>query len=221
MSKVTPFQRKQYERTLQHLKDDKSANMQLVLIPATGDYEHGVQDQSRLFVPPASPEAPHQILGAMCLQYPLSRGSIHIKSNDPFQHPAVDPNFMAHEADSLVMAAGLKMLSKVGDSKAMDGKLLSRLLPGKDVDLNDAKQGQKWAHEWVISEYHPCGSVAMGDAVDSRLRVNGVRGLRVADGSVFPNHVSGNMVSSVYAVAEKAADIIKEDWKLAATTKGA
>lgn len=52
----------------------------------------------------------------------------------------------------------------------------------------------------------------MGDALDSRLKVKGVNGLRVADASVFPNNVSGNIVSSVYAVAEKAADMIKAEW---------
>ena len=55
----------------------------------------------------------------------------------------------------------------------------------------------------------------MGDTVDSHLRVYGVKGLRVADASIFPNHVSGNICSSVYAVAEKAADIIKADWDYA------
>lgn len=119
MTKLTPFQKKQYvsrrmgsavppprliwtqanlcfplhrfECTLAHLKDDKSANLQLVLVAATADTEHGVEDQSRLFVPPATAESPHQITGAMCLEYPLSRGTVHIKSSDPTQHPAVDP----------------------------------------------------------------------------------------------------------------------------------
>ena len=50
----------------------------------------------------------------------------------------------------------------------------------------------------------------MGEVVDEKLKVKGVRGLRVVDASVFPGHVSGNILSSVYAVAEKAADIIKE-----------
>lgn len=64
-----------------------------------------------------------------------------------------------------------------------------------------------------MGEYHPCGSVAMGDALDSKLNVKGCRNLRVADASIFPNHVSGNIVSSVYALAERAAEIIKQDWE--------
>jgi choline dehydrogenase-like flavoprotein len=58
--------------------------------------------------------------------------------------------------------------------------------------------------------------VAMGAALDSHLRVKGVKGLRVADASIFPNNVSGNICSSVYSVAEKAADLIKEDHGLKA-----
>ena len=55
----------------------------------------------------------------------------------------------------------------------------------------------------------------MGDVVDSQLKVKGVRGLRVVDASIFPNHISGNICSSVYAIAEKAADIIKVEYGFA------
>ena len=217
---LTPFQRKQYEQTLQQLKDDKSANLQIVVIPATANMPEGIMDQSKLFKVPGPGEG-HGMFAALCLQYPLSRGSIHIKSADPFEHPAIDPNFNAHPADAAVLAAGLRMLNKITDSKAMQGKLKKRVAPPPEIDLNDSKQGAEWARQIILSEYHPCGSVAMGDALDSRLRVEGVKGLRVIDGSVFPNHVSGNMVSSVYMVAEKGADLIKEDWQYAALSKKA
>jgi choline dehydrogenase-like flavoprotein len=59
----------------------------------------------------------------------------------------------------------------------------------------------------------------MGSVLDSRLRVKGVSGLRVVDASVFPNNVSGNIVSSVYATAEKAADTIKADHSYVALQK--
>lgn len=49
------------------------------------------------------------ITGAMCLQYPLSRGTVHIKSADPKEHPAIDPAFLEHPADAAVLAASVKV----------------------------------------------------------------------------------------------------------------
>lgn len=160
------------------------------------------------------------VTAAMCLQYPLSRGSVHIKSSDPNAHPTLDPAFLSHPADAAVLAAGVKMLDKVTNSKAMEGKIAKRTFPkDQSLDLQDTEQAKAAVYNLVLSEYHPVGSCAVGDALDSRLRVKGVRNLRVADASVFPNHVSGNCVSSVYAVAEKAADLVKEDWDHAALAR--
>lgn len=109
MPSLSPFQKKQYERTLEHLKDDKSANLQLVLVPTTGNADKGVEDQSVLFPPPAQGQ-PMGITGAMCLQYPLARGTVHIKSADPTELPTVDPNFIGHPADAAVLGAGLQVM---------------------------------------------------------------------------------------------------------------
>lgn len=87
-----------------------------------------------------------------------------------------------------------------------------RAYPPAYRDLDDAAEREEAVKDWVMGEYHLIGTCAMGEVVDSRLRVKGVQGLRVVDASVFPNHVSGNICSSVYTVAEKAADLIKEDW---------
>ena len=219
---VSLFQRKQYERTIEHLKDDKSANLQIILVCHGGNPVEGCQDQSRLF-PPIGPGEPMSITAVVCLQYPLSRGSVHIKTPNVSDHPEIDPGFLRHPADAAVLAAGVKMLSKITDSKAMEGKIAKRTFPqDPELDLTDTKQAEAAVRDFVMSEYHPVGSCAVGDALDSRLRVKGVRNLRVADASVFPNHVSGNCVSSVYAVAEKAADLIKADWEYAAlSSKGA
>lgn len=101
----------------------------------------------------------------------------------------------------------------MGLSTHLKSSISRRSFPDPSVDLQDFEQAKEAVRDVVIGEYHVCGSVAMGDALDSRLCVKGVQGLRVADASVFPNNVSGNIVSSVYAVAEKAADMIKEDWE--------
>lgn len=183
----------------------------MVLVNATPGYEKGVYDQSVLF-PPVDPTKGQATSFAVCLQYPVSRGSIHIKSSNPDELPIVDPQYNSHSADIAVSAAGLKMVDKATRSKHLEGKLAKRLLPREGLDMSKTADARKAVEEWTLGEYHPCGSIAMGDALDSRLRVNGVKGLRVADASIFPNHVSGNIVSSVYALAEKAADIIKEDY---------
>jgi choline dehydrogenase-like flavoprotein len=211
MSTITPYQQKQYARIIAHLKADDSENLQMVMVGSRSGFEAGTSDQRNLFPGPESPESPHQITGAMCLQYPVSRGSVHIETNDVKDHPAVDPGYLSHPADVGVLAAGITMLGHTEKSSHIADKIASRVKPLPEIDICDQANAEKWVRDWVISEYHVCGSVAMGDALDTRLRVKGVDGLRVIDASVFPNNVSGNIVSSVYMVAERGADIIKED----------
>lgn len=210
---LTPYQRKQYERTIAHLQDDASANLQLVLVPNRYGMEQGIEDQSRVFPPPADPiNDPQAISAAMCLQYPLSRGTVHIKTSLATDHPAVDPAFLKNESDVDVLAAGLKMLGHVEQSPHLRDKISQRLYPRPEADMFSTQEMKDAVREICMSEYHACGSVAMGDATDTKLVVKGTRNVRCVDASIFPNHVSGNIVSSVYAVAEKAADLIKEDW---------
>lgn len=79
LDNATPYQCKQFKRIIEHLKSDISANLQLVLVPSTFGGAEGVEDQSKLFPPPAAGSNPG-ISAAICLQYPVSRGSVHIKS---------------------------------------------------------------------------------------------------------------------------------------------
>ena len=216
------FQKKQWDQVIAHLRNPKSANLQLVFVGATGDFENGTPDQSKLWPPPPSADQPHGVTFAVCMQYPVARGTIHIKSADPTEHPTVDPNYLNHPADVAVMAAGLKFAEKLVAAPALEGKMGQRIHPPPErFPLTSVAERRVAAQEYCIGEYHSCGSCAIGSTVDSKLRVYGVKGLRVADASVFANNVSGNIVSSVYAVAEKAADIIKHDWDHAALDKSA
>ncbi|KAL4972784.1 hypothetical protein BDW66DRAFT_169211 [Aspergillus desertorum] len=203
------FHEKQLQQVIAHLESDVSANLQLVLLPCTID-KNGVEHQRGLFAPPPAGE-PVGMSAALCLQYPVSRGSIHISSNDPSVPPTIQPNYITHSADVSVLAAFLRWADKVGHAPPFASSISRRSLPGPSINLQDLEQAKRAVRDVVVGEYHICGSVAMGDALDSRLRIKGAEGLRVVDASVFPNNVSGNIMSSVYAVAEKAADLVKED----------
>ena len=165
-----------------------------------------------LFAKRPEPGSPSGIIFALLLSYPASRGSVHIKSADVREHPAVDPGYLTHPADTAVIAAGLRFIDKASKSPHLASSLVERTWPAPDLDMTKPEVSRKAVEDVVMGTYHPIGSCAMGDVVDGSLKVKGVKGLRVVDASVFPNHVSGNICSSVYAVAENAADIIKSDY---------
>ncbi|KAF2666429.1 alcohol oxidase, partial [Microthyrium microscopicum] len=205
----TEFQKKQLQQIIIHLEDSKSANLQMVVIPASMNPD-AAGDQSKIVTP--DPNGPDGITLAICLQYPVSRGSIHIKSADPKDSPVIDPAYLKHSADAAVLAGGMKLFDRVTKSSKLAPMIEKRYCPEPDKDLQDLRVGEAEVYNAVFGEYHSCGSVAMGDALDSRLKVKGVKSVRVVDASIFPNNVSGNICSSVYSLAEKAADLIKEDW---------
>lgn len=78
---TSDFHKRQLEKVVRHLKSDTSANLQLVLIPATANFEDGIENQAVVFPPPSRPDQPMGITMALCLQYPVARGSIHITSS--------------------------------------------------------------------------------------------------------------------------------------------
>ena len=133
---------------------------------------------------------------------------------DPTQHPAVDPGYLRHPADKAILAAGLRLFDKIIKNPNVKDMVGKRTTPPSDVDFQDIKQCERAVEELVLGQYHANGSCAMGAALDSRLRVNGVKGIRVCDASVFPADISGNIQGTVYAVGEIAADFIKEEYQL-------
>jgi len=207
----TPFQEKQYEQIIAHLRSPKSANVHIVMVPATGDIDHGIEDQTKLF-PVPKPGQPHGIIVSTCVEYPASRGSVHITSSDPFAKPRIDPGYASHPADAAVAAAGMAFAERVANNRHCKDHISRRYEPNDmDFDLQNLENGAKQFQKNCMGEYHPIGTCSMSQVVDERLRVKGVNGLRVVDASIMPNHVSGNILSSVYVIGEKGADLIKED----------
>ncbi|PYH90613.1 alcohol oxidase [Aspergillus ellipticus CBS 707.79] len=202
---------KQRHRTVAHLLDRHAAAIQVVGIPTNFGIGHAYLDCSKLS--PGAPPGGNACYSLMVSSmYPVSRGSSHVQSSDPLVPPQIDLGFLAHPADADVLAAGVTFADRVFQSEPMRGQVKTRVEPSPDIDLEDRDQARGYVRDRVMSYHHAAGTCALGTVVDERLYVRGVKGLRVVDASVFPTQVSHAILSTVYAVAEKAADLIREDY---------
>ncbi|KAK3693381.1 hypothetical protein B0T22DRAFT_436567 [Podospora appendiculata] len=175
------------------------------------------------------PTLPRNFLTVMTvLNHPLSRGSVHITGPDVGTLPAWDPRYNDNKLDMEVLARGVQFVEKIIAPETPLGGLFKQgaaaripaIVPGDELE-----QAREIVRQRQISVFHVSGSCAMlpreeGGVVDERLQVYGVRGLRVVDASIFPLEPLGNIQSTVYAVAERAADFIKEDYYAAAAGRG-
>ncbi|KAL8800726.1 MAG: hypothetical protein Q9182_004969 [Xanthomendoza sp. 2 TL-2023] len=153
------------------------------------------------------------------LAQPFSRGSVHITSPSVSDPPSIDPRYLSHPLDVEILARHMMYIPTIAKTEPLASLVKDggRLLP-EGIDLQSLNSAKEHCKRHIITNNHPCGTCAMmpvemGGVVDSRLKVYGVKGLRVVDASIFPMIPRGNIQSSVYAVAEKAADLIVEDWK--------
>lgn len=152
---------------------------------------------------------------------PQSRGSVMLASRDPRDAPIIDPNFFGEEADFIALMKGAQIQQKIIESRLFDpirGKMLHPVQAGNLEELaNDIRNR-------ADSQYHPVGTCKMGTdklaVVDPRLRVRGVEGLRVVDASIMPTLIGGNINAPTIMIAEKAADMIREDARVNSPTAG-
>ena len=147
----------------------------------------------------------------VCLLRPLSRGSVTLASADPAAAPLVDPNFLAEPDDMHRLVRGFKLMRRLLQQPALAGYRGTEL-PASAAAQTDA-QIEQFIRGHADTIYHPVGTCRMGsgstDVVDAELRVHGVQGLRVVDGSVMPRVVGGNTNAPTIMIAEKASDMIK------------
>ncbi|MBS0593834.1 MAG: choline dehydrogenase [Proteobacteria bacterium] len=150
---------------------------------------------------------------SVCQLRPESRGHVRIRSADPFQPPQMQPNYLSTDLDRRTAVAGVKAARAIAQSPAMRALVKRELKPGPEA--GDDAALLEFCRNHGATIFHPSGTCKMGhDAmavVDARLRVHGVPGLRVIDGSVMPTLVSGNTNGPIVMMAEKAVDMIRED----------
>ena len=149
---------------------------------------------------------------APCQLRPESRGTIHIKTGDPFDRPAIRPNYLADPMDQTTTVEGLKWGRKIAAQAALAPWVAGEILPTTAV-ATDAEL-LAYAQASGSTLYHPVGTAQMGRAsdpmtvVDPELRVHGMENLRVVDASVMPRLVSGNTNAPTVMIAEKASEMI-------------
>jgi choline dehydrogenase len=150
---------------------------------------------------------------SVCNLRPESRGHVRIKSPDPRAHPSIHPNYLAVDGDRRVAANAIRLTRRICAAPALRRYSPEEFKPGPQYQ-SEEELGRA-AGEIGTTIFHPVGTCKMGSdaaaVVDERLRVHGVAALRVADASVMPTITSGNTNAPTIMIAEKAADMIRED----------
>jgi choline dehydrogenase len=158
-------------------------------------------------------EAMHDFPGCTIVAIPCrpeSRGWLRIRSPDPAAPPAIQPNYLATQGDRDTVVAGLRISRRVFQSPAMRKLVTEEYLPGAKAVTDDDLL--EHVRNTAGTTFHPTSTCMMGQhrtaVVDTELKVYGMTGLRVIDGSVMPTVVSGNTNATCIMIAEKGADMI-------------
>lgn len=150
---------------------------------------------------------------SVCQLRPNSRGEIRIASADPTRPPSIRANYLSDVLDQRTAVAAIRAARAMADAPAMADYVRREVKPGRQAE-SDAEL-LDFCRDNGATIFHPSGTCSMGQGamavVDARLRVHGVQGLRVVDCSAMPTLVSGNTNAPVVMMAEKAADMIRED----------
>lgn len=152
---------------------------------------------------------------SVCNLNPSSRGSVHLRSPRFEDAPAIAPNYLSTEEDRKVAADSLRVTRRIVEQPALAPYRPEEWKPGAAYRTDE--ELARVAGDIGTTIFHPVGTARMGAAddpmavLDSRLRVRGVRGLRVVDASAMPTITSGNTNSPTLMMAEKAAAWIRAE----------
>ena len=146
---------------------------------------------------------------SVCNLRPVSRGSIHARSMDPFDAPVIAPNYLSEPEDRRVAIDAIRVSRNIVAQPSLQRYQPDEFLPGAHVETDDDLASA--AGDIGTTIFHPVGTAKMGTesdpmaVTDAKLRVRGLDGLWIVDASVMPNITSGNTNSPTMMIAEKAA----------------
>lgn len=152
---------------------------------------------------------------SVCHLRPSSRGSIEVVSPDSALAPRIAPNYLSTPEDRAVAVAAMRLTRRIVSAPALAPFRPVEYLPGVGADSDESLADA--AGQIGTTIFHPVGTCKMGPGsdpvavVDARLRVHGVKGLRVVDASIMPTITSGNTNAPTLMIAEKGAAMILED----------
>ncbi|PPR07314.1 hypothetical protein CVT26_013674 [Gymnopilus dilepis] len=197
----------QYEFALKGLEEDNSAPVEINFEPGYAGPTKNFSDR---------PARKFSAINAVLVN-PWSRGRTHISSSDAKDMPTIDPAYYAHPLDLITHVKSIQLGREMLRMPPLDTIYDGEFEPGDDVKTEDALT--EWAVDTSGSDNHIMGSLAMmpeeyGGVVDSRLRVYGVENVRVVDASIIPFPISAHLSATVYMIAERGSDFIKEDARM-------
>jgi choline dehydrogenase len=164
------------------------------------------------------PAVEHGIAFGPGVVKPTSRGSVTLRTPNPYSKPRILHNYLTTDEDRQTILEGVRIALNISQQQALKPVITGEFIAPKP----DASDEELWQYieDQSMTLYHPTSTCAIGPVVDSRLRVHGVEGLRVVDASVMPTIVRGNTNGPTIMIAEKAADLIREDALHAASAAG-
>ncbi|KAI0481500.1 GMC oxidoreductase [Xylaria cf. heliscus] len=158
---------------------------------------------------------PGYMVTAMWLLLPFSWGSVHLTSVDAINAPAIDPKYFLVDFDLDVQIGLGRLAQKYWDTKPISSLVGGSVSPAEGVLPPNAtdEQWTSYISDSLMPNHHPIGTASMmsrelGGVVDSTLKVYGTKNVRVVDASILPLQFSGHLTATLYAVAERAAEII-------------
>lgn len=204
----TPLQSKQYDIQKRWINEETAPGIEFLMVPIGGFTRTRVVNETSYMT----------VLTV--LQHPFSRGSVHINSSDPLELPNVDPRYLSSPFDLAALVQGLKFINKLVSSAPLSDLIDTRVDPA--TNSTTTQDFEQYVRASLQTIKHPIGTCAMAPrnlngVVDSSLKVWGSANLRVVDASILPQHVAAHLQSTVYAIGEKAGDIIKSGRSTGAT----